>query len=126
LGQVPDAGLPALYRNARALLFTGEEDFGLTPLEAQATGRPVIALARGGALETVTPRTGLFFETQTAAALATAVRTFDAWERDFSPGDARANALRFGKERFHREILAEVQQVMSFAREGQPQGGRAA
>jgi len=47
LGNVPDSDVPALYRNARALLFTGEEDFGLTPLESQATGRPVIAYAKG-------------------------------------------------------------------------------
>ena len=89
---VSDAEVAALYRDARALLFTGEEDFGSTPLEAQATGRPVIAYAQGGVLETVTPRTGLFFSEQTPAALAAAVRQFDAWEASFRPEEARAQA----------------------------------
>jgi glycosyltransferase involved in cell wall biosynthesis len=112
LGNVPDAEVPALYRNARALLFTGEEDFGLTPLEAQATGRPVIAFAKGGVLETVTPRTGLFFSEQTSAALAAAVRQFETWEAGFRPEEARAQARRFSKEAFQRGILAEVQSLL--------------
>ena len=112
LGNVPDAEVPALYRNARALLFTGEEDFGLTPLEAQATGRPVIAYAKGGVLETVTPRTGLFFSEQTPAALAAAVRQFDTWEAGFRPEEARAQAQGFAKAAFHRAITAEVDALL--------------
>lgn len=112
LGNVPDAEVPALYRDARALLFTGEEDFGLTPLEAQATGCPVIAYAKGGVLETVTPRTGLFFSEQTPAALAAAVRQFDAWQAGFRPEEARAQARRFGKEAFQRGIMAEVEALL--------------
>lgn len=112
LGNVPDEEVPALYRNARALLFTGEEDFGLTPLEAQATGRPVIAYARGGVLETVTPRTGLFFSEQTPAALADAVRQFDAWEAGFRPQEARTQARGFSKQAFQRGILAEVEALL--------------
>jgi glycosyltransferase involved in cell wall biosynthesis len=112
LGNVPDAEVPALYRNARALLFTGEEDFGLTPLEAQATGRPVIAYAKGGVLETVTPRTGLFFTEQTPDALAAAVRQFEAWETIFRPDEARAQAQRFSKAAFLRGILAEVEALL--------------
>ncbi|MBN1209358.1 MAG: glycosyltransferase [Myxococcaceae bacterium] len=121
LGNVPDEEVPALYRDARALLFTGEEDFGLTPLEAQATGRPVIAYARGGVLETVTPRTGLFFSEQTPAALAAAVRQFDAWEAGFRPEEARAQARRFSKESFQRGIMAEVEALL-----GSPAPARAA
>jgi glycosyltransferase involved in cell wall biosynthesis len=113
LGQVSDEDLPGLYRNARALLFTGEEDFGITPLEAQASGRPVIALGRGGALETVTPRTGLFFHEQSARALADTVRDFDGWEAGFRPEDARQNALGFGKARFQQQLMAQVEAVMS-------------
>jgi glycosyltransferase involved in cell wall biosynthesis len=123
LGNVPDSEVPALYRDARALLFTGEEDFGLTPLEAQATGRPVIAYAKGGVLETVTPRTGLFFSEQTPAALAAAVRQFDAWEAAFRPEEARAQAQRFAKQAFHRGILDEVETLFgspASARFGQP------
>jgi glycosyltransferase involved in cell wall biosynthesis len=121
LGNVSDAEVPALYRDARALLFTGEEDFGLTPLEAQATGRPVIAYARGGVLETVTPRTGLFFSEQTPAALAAAVRQFDAWETGFRPEEARAQARRFSKETFQHGIMAEVEALL-----GSPAPSRAA
>ena len=112
LGNVSDAEVPALYRNARALLFTGEEDFGLTPLESQATGRPVIAYAKGGVLETVTPRTGLFFSEQTPVALAAAVRQFDTWEARFRPEEARAQAQRFAKAAFHRAIQAEVEALL--------------
>lgn len=112
LGNVSDAEVPALYRDARALLFTGEEDFGLTPLEAQATGRPVIAYAKGGVLETVTPRTGLFFAEQTPSALAAAVRQFDTWEATFRPEEARAQARGFSKAVFQRGIMAEVEALL--------------
>lgn len=108
LGQVPDEAVPALYRDARALLFTGEEDFGIVPLEAQACGRPVIALARGGALETLTERTALFFFEQTPEALAAAVTRFEAWEASFRPEDARANAMRFGRAGFLDALSAEL------------------
>jgi glycosyltransferase involved in cell wall biosynthesis len=104
LGQVPDDALPALYRDCRALIFPGEEDFGITPVEAQASGRPVIALGRGGALETVTSRTGLFFQEQTTEAIVEAVRRFEAWERTFDPRQARANAERFTKARFQADL----------------------
>jgi len=120
LGNVPDAELPGLYRNARALLFTGEEDFGITPLEAQATGRPVIAYAKGGVLETVTSRTGLFFSEQTPAALAAAVRQFEAWEPHFLPAEARAQAQRFSRQAFQRGVMAEVEALLGSAAARQP------
>ncbi|MBX5483858.1 MAG: glycosyltransferase [Myxococcaceae bacterium] len=113
LGRVSDDELPALYRDARALIFPGEEDFGITPLEAQAAGRPVVAYGRGGALETVTHETGVFFEPQSADALLDALRSFDAFEARFSPAKARANAQRFSRERFLREISAQVEAVLS-------------
>lgn len=108
LGQVSDAELAQLYRACRALLFTGEEDFGLTPLECQASGRPVIAYASGGALETVTPKTGLFFPSQTVEDLLAALRRFDTFEAGFSPEDARRNALRFSKDAFQAAYLEIV------------------
>lgn len=113
LGQVSDSELPALYRDARAFLFTGHEDFGLTPLEAQACGRPVIAFGRGGALETVTSKTGLFFAEPTVAALAASVRAFDDWEQSFAPDDARQNALRFSKAAFHHRFREELSALLT-------------
>ena len=108
LGKVEDAQVPELYRNARALIFTAEEDFGITPLEAMACGRPVIALGRGGARETVTDATGLFFGEQTPASLAAAVRAFETRESDLRPADARARALGFSRAHFLRDFAREV------------------
>ncbi|MFO0599185.1 MAG: glycosyltransferase [Myxococcaceae bacterium] len=112
LGQVSDAELPALLRNARALVFPGVEDFGITPLEAQATGRPVIAFAGGGALETVLPTTGLFFHEQTIDSLETAVAEFDAFEAEFEPAAARAQAMRFSRTAFQAALVEELVRVM--------------
>ncbi|MDD5555678.1 MAG: glycosyltransferase [bacterium] len=104
-GWLPDAEVRELYRGCRAFVFPGEEDFGITPLEAQACGRPVIAYARGGALETVRDgETGILFREQSPEALAGAVR--EASRRAFDPAAARANALSFDRARF-RETLRE-------------------
>ncbi|MBL8909789.1 MAG: glycosyltransferase [Archangium sp.] len=108
LGQVTDGAMNELYRNARALIFPGVEDFGITPLEAQACGRPVIAFAGGGALETVTDETGLFFKEQTVDALITALAEFDAFEAGFEPAHARAQAQRFSRTAFQKTLLAEL------------------
>lgn len=112
LGQVSDADLPELYRNARALVFPGVEDFGITPLEAQACGRPVIALAAGGALETVTPQTGVFFAEQTVDGLLTALAEFDAFEAGFEPDVARAQAQRFSRRAFQRALVEELTRAL--------------
>ncbi len=91
------------YRRCRALLFPGEEDFGLTPVEAQASGRPVIAYAAGGALETVEDGvTGVLFHEQTPEALADAVARFETLR--FDSDRIRQSSLRFGRERFRTEI----------------------
>jgi glycosyltransferase involved in cell wall biosynthesis len=108
LGQVPDHELPALYRGARALLFPGVEDFGLTPLESLASGRPVIALRQGGVLDTLDEKTALFFEEQTVEGLVDALARFDAWERTFRPAAARERALRFTKAAFQAAFQAQV------------------
>jgi len=120
LGAVSDAELPALYRGARALVFPGEEDFGIVPLEALASGRPVLALGRGGALETVTTETGLFFPEPTPEALVEAVRRFDAFERGFRPQAARDRALQFGPDRFAAGIRAAVDALLARRRLGAP------
>jgi glycosyltransferase involved in cell wall biosynthesis len=113
LGRISDAELGTLYRNARALIFTADEDFGITPLEAQAAGRPVIAFGRGGSLETVNAETGLFFEEQTAQSLVDAVKRFDRWEYDFSPAKARAHAQQFEKARFLRQMRSAIDRMLS-------------
>ncbi|HEY1907968.1 MAG TPA: glycosyltransferase [Myxococcaceae bacterium] len=113
LRKVPDAEVPGLYRGARALVFPGEEDFGIAPLEALASGRPVIALARGGALETLTPETALLFDDPTPAALADAVERFDAFERTFQPARARAQAELFSEERFRDAVRRKVETLLA-------------
>ncbi len=105
-GSIDDVGLRALYRGAEALLFPGIEDFGIVPVEAQAAGTPVIALGKGGALETVIDgKTGLFFAEQSAEALCGAIERFDAMR--FSREACVANARRFSPEVF-REKMASV------------------
>jgi len=115
LGQVPDHELATVYRDARALVFTAEEDFGIAPLEAQAAGRPVIAFRGGGALETLTPETALFFSSQSADELIASVLQLDSWEKSFDPSLARANASRFSKERFQQRFASEVERVLGRA-----------
>jgi glycosyltransferase involved in cell wall biosynthesis len=95
-----------LLEGARALLFPGEEDFGIVPVEAQAAGVPVIAYGVGGAAETVLDgRTGVLFGEQTVAALAAAIERFEGLQIDEHA--VRRNAKRFGRERFRSE-MAEV------------------
>ncbi|HZX40514.1 MAG TPA: glycosyltransferase, partial [Myxococcaceae bacterium] len=113
LGQVADAEVPELYRGARALVFPGEEDFGIAPLEALASGRPVIALRRGGALETLTPETGLFFDAPTPEALIDALGRFEAFERHFQPAAARARAELFSEERFRSAFRSKVEALLA-------------
>lgn len=79
VGRAPDEAMRGLYQECRALLFPGVEDFGIVPLEAMACGRPVIALGRGGALDTVRDReTGLLFDEQSVEGLSDAIRRFEA------------------------------------------------
>lgn len=110
-GRPDDAGVRALYRGCRCLVFPGEEDFGIVPLEVQSCGRPVVAYGRGGALETVRDgSTGVFFGEQTSGALADALRRADGIRWD--PAAIRANAEPFGEERFLREMRREVAAVL--------------
>ena len=108
-GRLPQKEVVDLVANCRAFLFPGFEDFGIAPVEAQAAGRPVIALARGGALDTVIDRkTGLLFTDQTEAALIEAIEQFE--QMSFDPTVARANAVRFSRERFRLKLKAFVEQ----------------
>jgi glycosyltransferase involved in cell wall biosynthesis len=113
LGYQPFEVLQDLMQRARAFVFAAEEDFGIIPVEAQAAGTPVIALGKGGALETVhglgaEHPTGVFFEQQTEEDLIRAVRTFEAHEGEFEPERCRDNALRFSAARFREEFSTYV------------------
>ncbi len=99
-------GLRRAYATCRALVFTAEEDFGIVPVEAMASGRPVIAYGCGGVLDSVVPqRTGIFFEEQNAGSLAEAVRTFEDWLPGFDPVAAVQQARRFAPAHFDAGIL---------------------
>jgi glycosyltransferase involved in cell wall biosynthesis len=114
LGWQPDAIVRAHYARCRALLFPGEEDFGLVPLEVQAAGRPVIAFGRGGVLETVRPfpasatPTGVLFSEQSPDAVNAAIDLFEQHANAFSSAAARQKAERFQWEAFDRGILEWV------------------
>lgn len=96
-------------RRARAFVFAAEEDFGITPVEAQACGTPVLAFGRGGALETVVDgRTGILYGEQSPEALVGAVRRFEKESAWFDPRTIRRHAEGFGSERFRREMTAVV------------------
>ncbi len=108
-------GVRRQLAGARALLFPGEEDFGMIPLEVMAYGLPVIALGRGGALETVVDRpgepersTGIFFGEPTVEALERAIGRFETLEAHFRPEALRAHARRFGEDHFLRGFAAHV------------------
>ncbi len=107
LGKVSDGERDALLAGARALLFPGEEDFGIVPVEAQAAGAPVIAYGVGGALETVQDGvTGALFAEQDARGLAGAIERFEAMDLDERA--IRANAESFSRERFHAELAGVI------------------
>jgi glycosyltransferase involved in cell wall biosynthesis len=109
LGYQPHSVLLSHMQRARAFIFAAEEDFGITPVEAQACGTPVLAFSRGGAAETVVDRvTGLLFHEQTPAAIQQAVRDFESIEDRFDPAAIRANALRFSTDRFRGEFRRYV------------------
>lgn len=121
LGWQPDDALRQLYANCRALIFPGKEDFGLTPLEAQSAGRPVIAYGKGGVLETVIPinpinkepggedsPTGVFFYEQSSEELARAVKYFETIESIFDPQKIRGHALKFDLANFKERINAFI------------------
>ncbi len=107
LGQLDDAQLRDVLGQARAAIVPGEEDYGLVPLEANASGRPAIAYGAGGALETIRPGiSGELFAEQTPASLAAVLRDFD--ERRFDPAALRAHAETFSPARFIERLRAIV------------------
>ncbi len=105
LGSQSFSVLKRHYETCRAFIFPGIEDFGITPLEAQAAGKPVIGFAEGGLLETTLEgKTALYFHQQTADALIDAVRRFEAGALDYDPQVCRAHAEAFSPEKFRAAI----------------------
>ncbi len=106
LSRLDFAGLKSAYATCRALIFSAEEDFGIVPVEANASGRPVIAYGRGGIVDSIVPgETGLFFDSQTPEAIIDAVEQLEAWLPDFDPDRAVRNAARFAPENFDRGMM---------------------
>ncbi len=106
-GWLSDERIRELYRHCRAVIFPGEEDFGIVPVEAQACGRPVAAFGRGGALETILDGvTGVFFHEQTETALLDAVARCAA--RPWEPAVIRAHAAQFSEARFREGLRGSL------------------
>lgn len=111
LGRVSDPDLVDLFQSCKALIMTQEEDFGITSLEAQACGKPVIAYCAGGALETVVKgKTGEFFFPQTGEALGEVLKDFKPG--GYSPKTCRSNSEKFSKEEFKGAFLREVSKIV--------------
>jgi glycosyltransferase involved in cell wall biosynthesis len=114
LGWVDDTQLAALYSCARALLFPSDEDFGIVPLEAMATGCPVIAYRKGGALETIVEgHTGIYFDEQTPESLIDAIERFAtmSFDEDF----ARRHAQRFDRQVFKQRLGDTISKLAGFS-----------
>jgi glycosyltransferase involved in cell wall biosynthesis len=123
MGYQPFSVLKEHMQKARAFVFAAEEDFGITPVEAQACGTPVIAFGKGGALETIRPLgieapTGVFFPEQTAEAIVAAVKQFEADGTAINPYQCRANALRFSEENFRARYTRYVEQAYAEFKKG--------
>lgn len=109
LGRVSDESLRELYAGCRALLLPGEEDFGITPVEALASGKPVIALGRGGALETVPQFGGVFYGEPSEDALEAALRQFEAVAPSILPAELRSYSARFSEDVFLKKMAGILQ-----------------
>jgi len=111
VGSVSTPQLAKLIHKARAFLFPGLEDFGILPVEVQAGGCPVIALAQGGALETVkSGETGLLYEEDSAEGLLDAIRHFEI--QAFDPELCRKNSLLFSRDRFEKEMALAISRIL--------------
>jgi len=111
LGFIDDKDLTEYYQNAKGFIYPQIEDFGITAVEAQAAGVPVIAYKKGGALDTVIENeTGVFFKVQNKKSLIEAVKKFEKMK--FKKETLQNNAMRFGKEKFKKEILDLVKKTV--------------
>ncbi len=122
-GRVSDSELRELYARCRAVLLPGEEDFGIVPVEAMASGKPIIALGKGGVLETVPqehPRAGFFYAEPGKDSLASAIESFERVEGSLSTAAIRGLAARFSEERFQREMRRIILRGPIMAETGSP------
>lgn len=110
-GRVPDHELRDLYSRSSALIMPGEEDFGITTVESLASGKPVIALARGGSLEILRERCGVLYSDATESSLASALRKFDCLEPNFNPLYLRTAAAPFSESVFNRRFSAVLNRL---------------
>jgi len=111
LGKVSTDVLMEKYSRCQAVIFPGDEDFGIVPVEAQACARPVIAYAAGGALETIIENvTGVFFKYPTAESLIEAIKKFDKIRKSFNRETIRGNAFQFDAEIFKRKIKVFIEE----------------
>lgn len=123
MGYQPFSVLKEKMQKAKAFVFAAEEDFGITPVEAQACGTPVIAYGKGGALETVQgytdtmPRTGIFFESQTIQSIRNAVDSFEKNASDFVFRNCRLNAERFSQQQFVGNMKLQIEAALLHHRE---------
>jgi len=124
LGYLADEQVHQNYAHCRALLFPGEEDFGIVPVEAHSFGRPVIAFGKGGVLETVVPAcptegihtehsSGVFFPEQTPEALMKAIRYFESVESRFDPAFIQVRARQFSLSRFESEMAEFIERALA-------------
>jgi glycosyltransferase involved in cell wall biosynthesis len=110
-GRVSDETLRDLYSRCRALILPGEEDFGMTPVEALASGKPVIALGRGGVQDTVPlrdPRGGVFFQNADEDGLAGAIEEFERIEPHIRPEVLQDHVRQFAPSEFSRKMIAAL------------------
>ena len=114
LGHMDDNAVHALLGRARAFIFAAREDFGITPVEAQAAGTPVIAFAAGGALETVigsdghAARTGVFYSEQSAPSIIGGIQMFESLRDGILPAACRSQAARFDRHHFQTRIAQAI------------------
>lgn len=114
LGKIDNDQMHDLMRRCRALLFPGLEDFGIVPVEVMASGRPIIAYGRGGALDSVEEGvSGLLFKAQTVEALSQAIEAFEAEEASFTAERCQRSARRFARDVFEKKFSDVVARVMT-------------
>lgn len=114
LGRLSDEDIREYYSKCKALVFPGEEDFGITPVECQASGRPVIAYGKGGALDTVLDgKTGIFFKSQTVEALVEAVKKFEEYGVEYTKNQIKKYSEKFSVDRFKDEFLEFISTIIN-------------
>lgn len=110
LGKIPRSQVRDVLQSSEAFIFPGIDDFGIAPVEALAAGTPVIAYKAGGALDYVTSKTGLFFNTQSVESLSQALKQFNP--DNYQSDDIKSVAQAFGLKNFHKKLRAELERVL--------------